>query len=455
MQAEKIQGYEWGHHIEAEKWLYAYLEDYKARNPAIADLEKELLEKTSTRFFDWIDHIKIEASDLVFEELQKLGFEEEEVRRSYRIFSHPGAKFPSLVISEDLEENPEGLAVKVDSIADFLMLRGLNLPIDGSLFSPYRRAIIAEEGNVFLLAIERRGSKTIEPTYLDSSYLENYLNSVELWQTRSRTNGDESLEEAIDIAEEMVSTLGKDIAAHIVLECERRYWQAKNLAGTIQKYRQDRLGMGWANHDHHTFRSSRTYFADLVHLFEMLGFTTRERYYAGEEAGWGAQIMENPTAGLVLFLDVDLGKDEIGIDFAHETLPEKKELGTVGLWCGLHGDSILDGGMHHLEAQFEFERLREDLAKLGIGMMNPFTDFPYLRQAFTQAEMWRVDPAKLQHLLEKGWITQTQAEKFGKEGAVGSHLENLQRHQGYKGFNKKGVSQIMRETNPLTLKAST
>ena len=30
----------------------------------------------------------------------------------------------------------------------------------------------------------------------------------------------------------------------------------------IQKRRQDLLGLGWANHDHHTFRSSRAHFAD-------------------------------------------------------------------------------------------------------------------------------------------------------------------------------------------------
>src|SRR5205807_939752 len=103
-------------------------------------------------------------------------------------------------------------------------------------------------------------------------------------------------------------------------------------------------------------------------LFEMLGFHCRERYYAGKEAGWGAQIMENPTAKLILFLDVDLASDEIEVNFAHHPLPELNVLGTIGLWCELHGDSILKAGMHHLEAQFMFDELKKDLEHQGVGM---------------------------------------------------------------------------------------
>jgi len=68
------------------------------------------------------------------------------------------------------------------------------------------------------------------------------------------------MEETIALTEELAETLGEDLAASVVLEVEREYWQAKNIAGQIQKNRQDRLGMGWANHDHHTFRSSVHFF---------------------------------------------------------------------------------------------------------------------------------------------------------------------------------------------------
>jgi len=34
------------------------------------------------------------------------------------------------------------------------------------------------------------------------------------------------------------------------------------------------------------------------------------------------------------------------------------------------------------------------------------------------------------------------------EGALGSHLENLQRRGGFKGFNQKSVSAIIQATDP-------
>jgi hypothetical protein len=209
--------------------------------------------------------------------------------------------------------------------------------------------------------------------------------------------------------------------------------------------------MGWGNHDHHTFRSSRKLFPALVRLFEILGFHCRERFYAGQEAGWGAQVMENPRAKLVLFLDVDLAPDELDQDFSHHPLMDLDHLGTIGLWCRLHGDSILQSGMHHLEAQFSFENLKQDLSANHIRMMEPFSNFSFLKQAFTEGEVWQVNPKRIEELLKENKISVEQAQKFLRSGAIGSHLENLQRREGYKGFNQKNVSHIIKETDPRHL----
>jgi hypothetical protein len=78
--------------------------------------------------------------------------------------------------------------------------------------------------------------------------------------------------------------VGCDTAWHIVFAEERAFWERRNRAAQIQKRRQDRLGLGWANHDHHTFRSSRAHFVDLMRVLEKLGFERRERYHAGAQA---------------------------------------------------------------------------------------------------------------------------------------------------------------------------
>jgi hypothetical protein len=115
---------------------------------------------------------------------------------------------------------------------------------------------------------------------------------------------------------------------------------------------------------------------------------------------------------------------------------------------GLHGESFLGAGMHHLEARFDYALLREQLKTEGVETMKPFSDFEFLRQAFTEGERWRVETERAEKLLAAKLITNEQFEKFEKEGALGSHLENLQRHGGFKGFNQKSVSAIISATDP-------
>ena len=57
-------------------------------------------------------------------------------------------------------------------------------------------------------------------------------------------------------------------------------------------------------------------------------------------------------------------------------------------------------------------------------------------------------PARIDAALASGAITAAQAEQFRQHGALGSHLELLQRDQGYKGFNQTGISEIIQATDP-------
>lgn len=441
------RAFDWKCHPEAEELIVKIIDGCCDNHPFIDQLSKDLLNKTSTRLFDWVDHIAVGYRSSFEEELEQCGFEADDSTLNYRVFSHPGAQLPRIVMYDEEAKIP-CIAVKVDSISDFLMVRGINHSIEGSPYSSFRRCRLSSAFHV----IERRGTRSMEPETEDSRYLAKVIEGIELWQARPRgiEDDDEAFRRTLFLAEELVRLLGKGMAAWVVLYCERSFWQSKNSAGQIQKNRQDRFGMGWANHDHHTFRSSRKNFSRLVRLFEMLGFHCRERFYAGEEAGWGAQVMESACGGFVLFLDVDLNPSEIQIDFAHHALTESEQLGTIGLWCALHGDSILSAGMHHLEAQFMFDELASDLQNYGIGMMAPFSHFTYLKQAFTTGEVWVVKPHRIEQLVNQKKISPHDADKFLSQGAIGSHLENLQRREGYKGFNQKNVSFIIKKTDPRT-----
>jgi hypothetical protein len=352
------------------------------------------------------------------------------------VLTHTGTTFP--------------LGIRVESIAEFLNAQGLSAEPAGAPLSRFRRACASTENGTRFEIIERRGYRGFVPSKPKPGHIERFLEARELWQIRPRSFVDskQGYAHAQATLERVLKLVGPDLACHIVFEAERAYWQRRNRAAQIQKQHQDALGLGWANHDHHTFRSSREHFLDLMLVLEKLGFERRERYYAGAQAGWGAQILEQPVEGIVVFADLDLMPEEIEIDFSRQPLAAGGRLGTVGLWVGLHGESFLEAGMHHLEARFDFALVRDQLKSSQINGMVPFSDFEFLKQAFTEGERWTVRAEKVQTLRRAGLITEDQAQRFLAEGAIGSHLETLQRKGGFKGFNQKSVSAIISATDP-------
>jgi len=76
---------------------------------------------------------------------------------------------------------------------------------------------------------------------------------------------------------------------------------------------------------------------------------------------------------------------------------------------------------------------------------------PYGIDAAAARETQKSDPvsrARAERLVSARLITQQQFDTFMREGALGSHLENLQRHGGFKGFNQKSVSVVIAATDP-------
>ncbi len=443
------QGFYWERHAAAEQLILELLATCRRQSSILAGFEERLVRETSGRLLDWVDHLLVRESRQLSDRLSELGF----VARSADdqvVWQHPGTQLPKVVLSRRSDFPETGLALRVENLADFVQANGFQAEIEGTPFQPFRRARLQGEQGIALQAVERRGSDVFTPARVPEGYVNSYLSALELWQTRPRVSADEDLlwEDIFRRADAIISLVGGGPAAQLVCQGERRYWLTRNFAGRLQQCRQDTLGLGLANYDHHTFRSSRRHFRRLVELFTRLGFAKRERYFAGKEAGWGAQIMENTAAGQVLFLDVDLAPEEVAVDFTREDLSAREQLGTVGLWCALHGDSIFAAGIHHLAARFDFDRLVADLAGHGVEYMAPFSDFSYLRQAFSVAERWDVDLVRLERLVREKSISSEQAEKFLAQGAVGSHLENIQRCEGYKGFNRKNVSAIIRQTDP-------
>jgi len=442
--------FDWPLAFPAETFLVDRIHQFLAHNSFAKKLSARMRDETGTDFFEWVDHLVLSPKDEAT--LRAAGFANDAVEAAPGdlVLHHPRATLPRVILRPGQGHHPSVIALRPEFVADFLARNNLSGGIEGEPFSRFRRVVVQEENGTCLEAVERRAYRGFCTAPLKPGALAAIIKAKEIWHVRRRFFGDDP--DGIALAKRLLAQslefVGRDQTCQAFFEAERAYWESRNRAARIQKFRQDQLGLGWGNHDHHTFRCSREHFVDLISFLGALGFEKRERYYAGAEAGWGAQVSEQPLVGVTVFADVDLMPDETQLDFSSLRLPPAPKLGTVGLWVGLHGESLLGAGMHHLEARFDYQLLREQLKAEGVNTMNPFSNFEFLKQAFTEGERWPVARERVDKLLAGKLITPEQGEKFLKEGALGSHLENLQRHGGFKGFNQKSVSAVIAATDP-------
>lgn len=422
-------------------WIATQLQRMQTLHPAVQSFQQLLAVETGTRLTDWVDHLVI--SDITG--IQQAGY----VGHADGWYTHPGALLPP--VKSGVREQ---LLLRVDSVSDFAVMNShrYSLQLTGTAGDPLRTALIQDpSARVDFGVIEHRGCNIRQPApTLNDQQLGQLQRVREQLRLRPRNfvSDDRAFTSTRQLLTDAIAAVGRDTACDLFFEGERAYWQGRNTAARIQYMRQSALGLGWGNHDHHTYRSSRLCFSRLIELFELLGFECREQFSPGHGAGWGAQVLEHPVCGTVIFADVDLTPEELAGDFAHQPLEPSSRLGTIGLWCGLHGEALFEAGMHHLECQFDFAEARSQLSSLGIDSMRPFTDFAFLKQCFTAGERWSVRPERVEELLKGAWITQEQADTFLRDGALGSHLEILERNDGYRGFNQTGISEIIHRTDP-------
>jgi len=434
---------EWKTQPQAEMIVQSLLQNAFAKCPSAEAFRIKLLSQTGIRFRDILDHIVLPEVLTDVDELAACGWRPED--SSPLVFKNNLGRFPTIVLG-----NESSISFKVERLADFLKITKATGTPEGRPFTPYRRCKIWEDEGVDFLAVERNGYAGFDIIDFPDSVVR--VSRLYLQRFRTRRREFDYPKQGFDVTEQLVAEaveeLGNDWTCSLFLKAEREYWEMRNGAGRLQKRRQDALGIGWANEDHHTYDSSRYYFHRLIRILEHLGFECRERFYAGADAGWGSQILEQPVLGSIIFADIDLDSEELEIDFAHHPIEPLPELRRAGLWTELHGESMLDAGLNHLECMFDSTALRTQLNALGVTMMNPFSNFPHLYQELTVGEWWPVNPDRVELLERHHLISKEQAEDFRLNGAIGSHFENLERNDGYKGFNQPGIDNVLRIIDP-------
>jgi hypothetical protein len=417
------------------------------RSSSGARFASQLHEDTGIRLTDMLDHVIVPADGDWRVRIAEAGFRICATDDGTTYGIHDDGIFPDIVLGSG---DSTALAIRVESVADFLAAQGASADIEGPPLSTYRRACVWSEGGVECWVVERHGHVGFEVPEPPADQRLRSQDHLDRLRRRQRLFDDvgRAFDHTEMLVSDVVSDLGADWACALFLRAEREYWERRNRAARVQKARQDALGIGWANDDHHTYDASRQWFHRTIQILERLGFACRERFYAGAEAGWGSQILEQPVVGTVVFADIDLAPSELTGDFAHAHLDPLPQLRRAGLWCALHGESMLEAGLNHLECTYDAHALLAQLAQRGVRMMAPFSNFPHLFQQLTEGERWPVRPDRIEALQRAGQISEVEAADFRQHGAIGSHLENLERNQGYKGFNQPGISEVLQIIDP-------
>jgi hypothetical protein len=432
---------EWAPQPDAEAALRRWLDEALTLNAAAAAFRQTLLEGTAIRMRDILDHVTFTGED------SRRSFEAKGWREAEPgVWRNPHGLFPAHVRGE-----ADIVWLRVESVERFLTANGLDARIEGEAFAPYRRAIAFPGEGVAVGVVERNGAAGFEPAPDDPA--ERRTARIVLQRFHARRRQFDTVEQGLAATEALVDAAIAELGAPhracaLWLMAERDYWLTRCAAGRRQQARQEALGVGWANIDHHTYDSSRAHYRHTIRILEKLGYELREMLYAGDLAGWGSQVLEQPAIGSTIFADVDLAPHEIDLDFAHEALPPLDRHRRAGILCALHGESILEQGLNHVACFYDQKLLRAQLAGLGIRTMPPFSDMPHLYQELTHGDWGAVDPARVDRLEADGHLPPEEAERIRLDGAIVTHLENIERNDGYKGFNKPGIDGVLRKLDP-------
>lgn len=425
----------------AQDAFHAVLEEGLTASPPARAFARSLLAGCGVRLRDIVDHVTT-GSSATFETISNAGWRE----AREEVWTNEAGLFPPFVRAGS------GLQFyfRVQSVDQFLHSRNISSQIEGKPHGPARRARVFAENGVSFWAFERNGHSGFDiPDAADSDIRLGRLH-LQTFRTRRRQydRTEDGLAHTEALVDRAVSEVGQHRACHLWLRAEEDYWMLRCAAGRLQKARQDTCGIGWVNIDHHTYDGSRRHFRHTIRILEKLGYELREMIYAGELAGWGSQVLEQPVAGSTVFADVDLAPHELDVDFSHDELPELPNKFRAGVVSALHGESILEAGLNHVAGLYDQRALRAQLAREGVKMMTPFSDTPFLYQELTTGDWVAVDPKRVDALEAEGCLGSHEAEKIRMEGAILTHLENIERNDGFKGFNKRGIDGVLRKIDP-------
>src|SRR5207249_6296868 len=159
-----------------------------------------------TDFYEWVDHFTLNPEH--GEELRAAGLVPEAVETAVEgeVYYHPRAMMPRVILQRggSLNAVPLNLAIRVESLVDFVTRQNLSTEICGSFGAGFRQAVVAVEEHHTLFAVERLGYRGFLVHKVTPEQVEAVIKVRELWRTRKRNfpNDAEGVAHALDIQKE-------------------------------------------------------------------------------------------------------------------------------------------------------------------------------------------------------------------------------------------------------------
>ena len=398
-------------HDEAQAFIRTTVNRAIQMAPEADALMQSLLGSCAVSVLNMIDHLALPTNAAV----ARLGW-----KYMDGVWRAPNALLPDIIDSPSTR-----IGLRVEAIEEFLAAVRSNARIEGSTYGPYRMATFIVRDEVSFSAVERHGCLDHEPPPLGARTIRKARIHQQIFRTRRRQfqNVERGLSYTLRLAQAAAADLGPEWAGALFARAEREYWQTRSALAASQQQRQREAGVGWCTTANLTYASSREHLPMLVQILEALGYHRRpDLVWVDDAVDWAVLPLDPPPGAPPILVNFDLAPHETVKDILRGPVSPLTWHGRPGIWCALHGESILDAGLHGLSAYYDAARARTlmandiDHADQLLVMKHPQHD------QLVHCEHRAVSPGRTDALEREGYLSPLQTENYRLLGAGASYF---------------------------------
>ncbi len=332
----------WSDYSEAHAFVQGIIKQSFDAAPEAEALMQRLLSGCGLSAFDMIDHIAMPKSELA----ERLGWS----------FTGGAWRAPHPLLPPIWESPRMQIGFRVEAMEAFFAALGREGAIDGARFGPFRIATFTSMNAVTFCAVERFGWVGLKPPPPSARIIRRARIHQQIFRTRRRQfqNIERALAYTLRLSQAAAADLGPQWAGALFARAEREYWQTRSALASTPHRRQRAAGVGWCTTANLSYASSRAHLPKLIQILETLGYRHRATLVRRRDAlDWAALPFDPPPGAPIIRVHFDLAPYETVDEVLRGATAPLTWHGRPGIWCALHGESILEAGLHGLSARYD------------------------------------------------------------------------------------------------------